>query len=203
MNNANRFVFYKELYFRELDRRSQIDSSVAVPATIVIAIFGAIGFLINSAIIKNPRITEFYFWIPLVVSTIAALRSSWFLLKTYNRAVYTELSFPNSLEEYYHKLKHGEVEYLAQSTEYRDQISSFLQDNPNEYEPGLLEVVPFDADEKYLQFIIEELAERTTENKIVNSARGLNLHFAMTSVYFSLAFLVVAWIAMYLTISQS
>ncbi len=127
----NRFDFYKEFYFKELDKRNEINNSLSLPIGLISALVASNFYLITNFDFKYQAWLSISFSTLLVIGLLLLIFSIFHLIKAYNDFPkgYEYILIPDTTEidKYYNELK-----------EYYKNNSSLLDTSDIEVEDYLL-----------------------------------------------------------------
>ena len=104
----DKFNFFKELYFKEVDKRYSIFSSLNIPMAIITIIATAIFYIISNFDFKNSLTSSLIFLVLIAASVSMLMIAILFLIKAFGYFTkdysYQEISYPNDLIKWYNEL---------------------------------------------------------------------------------------------------
>lgn len=105
----NKFEFYKENYFKELDKRNEINNSLSLPIGLITAIVAGIFYLLTNFDYKYSLFLALIFSATILISLCFLIISVYHLIKAYSdfpkAYYYAILPDTNEIENYYQELK--------------------------------------------------------------------------------------------------
>lgn len=161
--------FYKELYFREIDRKHQITNDVNIPLLLLSAVVSIQSFLYSNEIAYVTLV------ICLIISIITALFGSWSLF-------YLFKSFSNSFKTHRYKEIADAKSYHIYELELKKKF-----DNS-------------EAETKFQEYVIKELADCAGYNFNVNRKRTEDLAKAKIGIFFCVIFTLILCITFSISI---
>lgn len=103
-----RLNFYKELFYKEVDRRKDFNNSIIVPITLLTGVFSIIFYLISAYKFLNWVFWDYCFIVLFTLSTIFFIICAYYTIKFYSNIdsgfKTIELPRPDEIEEYRKKL---------------------------------------------------------------------------------------------------
>lgn len=167
----DRFDFYKELYFREHDRRNEINDSLSQPIGIATGVVAALFYFLTTFDYKiNITLAIIFLLLALLTFTFISI-SIFHLIKSYvNLHIgfdYTYLADTSDLEKFYSALK-----------KYYKSV------------PG----TPDRTDEEFEQYIRDEMIKNTDANQKTNKKKSFHRHMSQRNLVFAFPFLIASLI---------
>lgn len=105
----NKFEFYKENYFKELDKRNEINNSLSLPIGLITAIVAGIFYLLTNFDYKYSLSLTLIFSSTILISLCFLTISVYHLIKAYSdfpkAYYYSILPDTNEIDNYYQELK--------------------------------------------------------------------------------------------------
>lgn len=116
----NHLDFYKEVYYRELERRNSLNTEIALQGTILVAIISGIFFLLTN-LKSDHEWLHILFSALVVLETIVGLIAAWLLMRSYydffkKGRTFTYLPAMKDVDAYFKQVD-------------RNEFDSFLQDS--------------------------------------------------------------------------
>jgi hypothetical protein len=78
------FDFYKETYYKELDKKDEINTSLAVPMSIASGMFAGLFFMSTTFCYKDHELSSIFFIAALSLSCLLLIISIFYLSQAYN-----------------------------------------------------------------------------------------------------------------------
>jgi uncharacterized Tic20 family protein len=165
-----RFDFFKETYFREEEKKNEINNSLSLPIGVITILIGVVFYLL----------TNFDFKFNLLLSII-------FLVSSLSCILFLSLSCFHVIKSYTNFHNGYGYSYLADS----DDLESFYQANKAYYKvnPQLNDI----SDDEFSDYILSELIKNTDTNQKNNKTKSFHR-------YLSLKHLITALLLVFLTI---
>lgn len=145
----NRFEFYKEFYFKELDKKNEINGSLSQPIGLITAFVAAIFYLVTNFNYKYSFSLTLIFVITISGAIFFLAISVYHLVKAYNDFPrgynYAIIADTNDIDNYYQQLK---AYYAAHSS------------------------TPDTSDQDLEDYILEEMIRNTGDNQKNNKRKN-------------------------------
>ncbi|HWK04637.1 MAG TPA: hypothetical protein VNS58_13450 [Puia sp.] len=171
----DKFDFYQDYYFRELNRRNEINSSLSIPIGLITALVGGGSYLLTNFEYH----LSFWLTIPFTVSVLATLI---FLLCAIYNLIKSYTNFPGRYD--YVLIADNEI-----LEKYRQGLKNYYAANPS---------LPDTSEEEFDQYLIAEMVKYTGINQKNNKRKTKfsyncekHLITALISIVFSLPFFSV------------
>lgn len=143
-----RFEFYKEYYFRELDRRNQLNSSLSIPIGLITGLAGGVSYLLTNF----DYAIRFWLSIPFVVVTGGGI--IFLLLSIYNLIIaYTNFPRP------YNYMLIADVDVIEK---YHQDLKAYYIANPG---------VEDTSEKEFENYIVSEMVVNTGNNQKNNKKK--------------------------------
>lgn len=144
----DKFEFYKEFYFKELNRRNEINSSLTIPIGLITALIGGVSYLLTN-FEYHCRV---WLTIPFVMATSTGVM---FLICAVFNLIKAYTNFP------------GHYDYILIAD--IDVLESYYQSLQKYYasDPGLYD----NADKDFEEYIITEMVRNTGANQRTNNRK--------------------------------
>lgn len=111
----DRFDFYKDLFYRENQRRVELNNDVSILITILFAIVTASFFMLSQFNREDEKLTiVIFFFIFYLMTLFFFIIAVYYLVNSFKGYTYQELPFASELEDHYNKLSEY-FEKLGQS----------------------------------------------------------------------------------------
>ena len=135
-NNKNYIKFLKEIYYFELDRKDKLNSKLTIPISISIVLFGVLSyFLKNIPPVFNDPIWSI-FLIFFFFSAVFAIRSVYFIVRSFLRFTYKYLPSAGVLNsdyqdiyDYYHGEYFDSIETKEKLELIENHIDEIMREN--------------------------------------------------------------------------
>lgn len=105
----NRYEFFKELYFKELDKRNEINNSLSLPIGLITAVVAGIFYLLTNFDYRYYFIITILFSVAVIAAISFLVASIYHLIKAYTDFPkgyeYSLIADANDIEDYYKQLK--------------------------------------------------------------------------------------------------
>lgn len=168
----NRFEYYKELYFKELERREHINQELNTPLSILTGLIVGIFFLATTFSYESSEASKILFWVILLLALLPLCASVYFLV----------LGFVDR-KAFFQLWNVYEYKALPKTSEIRD-----WQLNLDRYYENLLGTnvgVAEASNEQFQTAMIDRLIEFTDHNIQRNDTKGYNIYNAKIFVIYS------------------
>ncbi|SOE21239.1 hypothetical protein SAMN06298216_1709 [Spirosomataceae bacterium TFI 002] len=175
--DADRLNFYKELYFKEIDKRQGLNNSISVPITLIAGSFSVLFYLATQ---WKPSVVHgtvaILFLVSIVLAFVCTLISVYFVVKFYSNSnagyVTIELAKANEMEEYYKSLE--------------------------KHHDGDKEKANID----FTQWLISELVTCTAAYQVANDKKSTDFFGFKKAIFYTLIWIVIATLVFCLNIIQ-
>jgi len=109
VDHFNRLEFYKENYYKEVERLSRLTNEIALQGTVLIALISGIFYLLNSFITVIPFALPF-FQLIVLAELVPITRAGYYLFQSYSKVAekgreYQYLPELNKIDKYYDECK--------------------------------------------------------------------------------------------------
>jgi hypothetical protein len=170
MKESELFELYERLYFHELEVRDGLDARLQMPMAIIVAVSGAIAFLLQN--IESPSILlkSWLFVVPTVVSAIALIFAVYFFIRSWYGHEYAFIPSASEAEEYRKKL-----------------IKTYKP-----YRGGSRLVTRY-----FRKYLYDYYVELSSNNTQINDQRSLYIHKARTCLIAAVSLLFVSFLVFY------
>jgi hypothetical protein len=171
----NRYEFYKDLYFKEIERRSQLNNDISIPVGLATVLATAIFYYFTTYSFKQFFIFEIVFTFTLLSGTVTLCISVYFIIQSYTffgrNMPYDYIAFPKEIEKYY-------VDYINYETAI-----------------GIApEQIKINADTAFENYLLEAYIRTTSKNTCTNDKRSFNLYMSKKYIIISFISLFIAFI---------
>ena len=150
MDFDERYKMYEDRYKSELDTREKIEGRVKTPFSLLIVVFGLIGYLFKVTVLSGNFAFDPMFWIAYVIAVILYLAAIVFFIKTIYGYHYLLVPTPEVLEEY------------LQIT-----LDKYTKDNPSKAKQW--------TKEAFKEYLFECYVKFTSQNTKNNDTKSLNI----------------------------
>lgn len=176
LNKDERFKFYENLYFREIDRIEKVSARLSLPFAALLAVATILAFMLNAKL--KPSIEPWHqiFWVSFLFSSASLLLGAWFLKMAWFGHLDKLLPTADSIEGYYWELERTYAEY-ENSTEL--------------------------AENNFREFLYQDYIRFASENAINNDKRSYNIYRALVAFTVAILLALMAAIPFYLGAEQS
>jgi len=144
----DKFDFYRELYHKENERRTEVLNSMNIPIAIISALSTALYFVITSFDYKIETFLSYIFCGLCIVATICVLFAIYYLIRAFSNFTkgyeYQGIPYPNELYHWYNEL----VEHYANNN-------------------GTVQ----DADNHFKDYLINNFTKHSDHNMFVNDKK--------------------------------
>jgi len=158
-NSFDRISFYKEIYYKELDRKSSLNNEVTLQGTILVALLSGIFFLFTSTKSKILCVNT-CFNIVILINIVLILVTGYYLFKSY-------YDFDNKGRKYHYLPKISDIEQYY--------VTCSQRSNSIEFESYLIDTLIVVADSH-----IEKNDHKTL--LLTNSAKWMAWSFRLAAV---------------------
>ena len=133
MNRINRYEIYKDVYYKELERKNQLEDSLMLPVGIVTALSTGLFYLVTNFNYKCNSYLKYIFIVLVIISLIFIIITIYQLIRAYNNFTfgyeYHYLSYSAEIEKYYSDLidffkskKHSKEKTVIESNKIIEQF---------------------------------------------------------------------------------
>ena len=168
----NQFDFYKELYFKENERRQEVLNSLNIPIAIITALSSATYFFITSFDYKVETFLTGIFSCLILITGLCLLFAIYFLIR----------AFSDFTKGYGYSV----IPYTGELYDWNKNLEDYYEGNKDL------------AKEHYSKFITENLAKHTEHNRYVNDKKYGYIYrskkFLIISLVLTLITLVPFWL---------
>ncbi len=164
------FEFYKELYFKENDRRMEVQNSMNIPIAVITATASVVFYLITTMNYENGIINNCIFYVFMAFSNI------WLLISIYNLTM--------AFGEFFKGYEYSSIPYVQQLYDWSLDLDKYFKDQGK---------TTHDAEQHFNKYIVENLIKHTDHNMYVNDQK-------FTYIFKSKKFLVFSMICTMLSI---
>lgn len=171
MNSKDRFKFYENLYFREIERIEKISARLSLPFAALLAVSTILAFMLNAKVKPTIDPWQQLFWSCFAMSAVALATGAFFLRLAWFGHFDKLIPTADAIENYHSLLYETYAEYGNSNKLVEDGFNQFLFDY-------------------YVRF--------ASENAINNDLRSYNIYRALVSFTAAILLALAAAIPFYL-----
>ena len=164
------FEFYKELYFKENERRMEVQNSMNIPIAVITATASVEFYLITTMNYKNGVINNWIFYFLIGFSNIGLLISIFNLIRAFG--------------EFFKGYEYSSIPYVQQLYDWSLNLDKYFKDQGKTTQ---------DAEQHFKKYMVENLIKHTDHNMYVNDQK-------FTCIFLSKKFLIFSMICTLLSI---
>jgi hypothetical protein len=179
MKLVDNIEIYEKLHFRELQTREQVTSRLQISLGLLVALAGALSFLLGAVDREGSGAVFFAFWVLLFGASAALTWAAVRLARVFWGNTYSEFPTAKVVRDY----EAGEYSYF------------FDPPPPPELAPPNERTAKELFDEKFKAFLVDKFVNCATKNAKVNDARAEHLHHANRALLVAacIAFIAFIW----------
>lgn len=166
----NRYDFYKELYFKEIERRGQLNNDISIPIGLATVLATAIFYYFTTYSFTPFELIQIIFTIMLITGTITLGIAIYYIIQSYTffgrNIPYDYIALPSDAENYFN-------DYLSY------QIQLGKADNDAKLEANIV----------FENYLLEAYVRTTSKNTSTNDQRAFDLY--MSKKYIIVSFIVL------------
>jgi hypothetical protein len=175
------FDFYREMYFKELERKAELSEAVSIPIGIISGVLAGLFYLITSFDFSQHIILTGAFTLLVAIGTFFALRTVYFLIRSYINyspgRMYSGIPYGGGLENYRLKLK--------------------------EYYLKELHKTENDGEGAFRKYYFQNVIKHLDNNAYINDKRARYLYFAKANLFYTLIFVLLSCLPFFVNFFQA
>lgn len=171
MDRKERFEYYQQLYWHEIEAREHLNSRLQVPLAIIVALGGVLGFMLQNYEHKSLTWTTGSFIFFVLGASVALIVATTLFIRSGYRHAYLFLPTAQVIEAH------------------RANLETYYTTYPD---PNLSPADAFD------EYVLKHYIDYSTVNSTINDTRSSKLHQTNTAIICTATLLIAAFLVFYL-----